>query len=142
MNVPRMFTAFNQSCPVHFILSYLLLCKIIHIFNFIFSFNFFINQVIKIFTTPLFFLLEIQSNFKSVLFALSFSCTFITETSALFPASTLMSTILYIHTQKTKFFDHQSLFFIFYFFGFFIFYFLFFIFFIFYCFLFSIFLNL
>ena len=50
-----MFTAFNQSCPVYFIFSNLLLCKIIHIFNLIISFNFFINQVIKI-LPPNFFL--------------------------------------------------------------------------------------
>ena len=104
MNAHIMFTAFNQSWPVYFILFNLLFCKITHACNFIFSLNFFINQVIDIFTTPLF--LQCQRYkliFKSVLFALSFSCVFVTETSALFHVPTLISTILYIHKKKIKF---------------------------------------
>ena len=136
MNVHRMFTAFNQSCVVYFIFSNLLLYKIIHIFNLIFSFNFFINQVIKIFATHLLFTLEIESNFKSVLFTSSFSCIFITEILVLFQVSALILTILYIRKKKINFFwwhkilnslDCFSFNFYFYFF-----YFLFFIFFIFY----------
>ena len=116
MNVPRMFTAFNQSCPVHFMLSYLLLCKIIHIFNFIFSFNFFINQVIKIFATPSFFTSEIQSNFKRVLFRSSFSCIFITENLALFPgfSANINHFILTIFKLIFIFYFFYFLFFIFF----------------------------
>ena len=104
MNAHIMFTAFNQSWPVYFILFHLLFCKITHACNFIFSLNFFIDQVIDIFTTP--FFLQCQRYkliFKSVLFALSFSCVFVTETSALFHVSTLISTISYIHKKKIKF---------------------------------------
>ena len=107
MNAHTMFTAFNQSWPVYFILFNLLFCKITHACNFIFSLNFFINQVIDIFTTP--FFLQCQRYkliFKSVLFALSLSCVFITETSALFHVSTLILTILYIHKKKIKFFNY------------------------------------
>ena len=107
MNAHIMFTAFNQPWPVYFILFNLLFCKITHAPNFIFSLNFFINQVIDIFTTP--FFLQCQRYkliFKSVLFALSLSCVFITETSALFHVSTLILTILYIHKKKIKFFNY------------------------------------
>ena len=124
MNVPRMLTVLNQSWPVYFIFSTLLFFKIIHIFNLIFSFNFFINQVIKIFTIPYFFPSEIQSNFKSVLFTSSFSRIFITETLALFQVSFVISkTIFYIHKKNKIFYD---CFFIFHFFIFY-FYFLFFL---------------
>ena len=121
MKAHIMFTALNQSWPVYFILFHLLFCKITHACNFIFSLNFFINQVIDIFTTP--FFLQCQRYkliFKSVLFALSFSCVFVTETSALFHVSTLISTILYIHNKRHNFF--LWLFFIFSFFLFFLFF--------------------
>ena len=104
MNAHIMFTAFNQSWPVYFILFHLLFCKNTHACNFIFSLDFFIDQVIDIFTIP--FFLQCQRyklSFKSVLFALSFSCVFVTETSALFHVSTLISTISYIHKKKIKF---------------------------------------
>ena len=98
MNVYRILTTFKQSCSVYLILPDLLFCKITHVCNPTFSFNFFINQAIKIFTTPSFFASEIQSNNRTVLFTSSFACIFITETSALFHVSA-MSTILYIHTH-------------------------------------------
>ena len=47
---------------------------------------------------------EMQSNFKSALLALPFSCIFITATPLLIYVSALISTILYIHTQE-MFFD-------------------------------------
>ena len=107
MNAHTMFTAFNQSWPVYFILFNLLFCKITHACNFIFSLNFFINQIIDIFTTPFFFAIQrYKLIFKSVLFALSFSCVFITKTSALLHVSTLISTILYIRKKKIKFFNY------------------------------------
>ena len=43
---------------------------------------------------------EIQSNNRTVLFTLSFSCILITETPALFYVSVLISTFLYTHTQN------------------------------------------
>ena len=42
-NLHRLFTAPDQSCCLYFVLSYLLFCKFIHFFNFVFSLNFFID---------------------------------------------------------------------------------------------------
>ena len=103
MNIYRILTTFKLSCSIYFIVSDLLFCKITLVFNPAFSFNYFINQVMKVFTAPSFFASEIQSNNRTVLCRYHFLCIFITETSALFHVSALISTILYIH--KKFFFD-------------------------------------
>ena len=100
MNVHIMFTAINQLCPIYFILSNLLFCKITHVFNPIFSYKGFHQSGNKDFYRPIFSLHQkIQSNSKTILFKLSFSCIFITETSALIHILPLISTILCIHKK-------------------------------------------
>ena len=100
-----MLTAFHQSCCIYFILSNLLFCKITHVFNFIFSFNFFINQVIKIFTTPSFFASEIQSNNRTVLFTFIIFMYFYYRNFSFIPCFSA-NINHFIHTQeKNKFFD-------------------------------------
>ena len=63
MNVYRILTTFKQSCSVYLILPDLLFCKITHVCNPTFSFNFFINQAIKIFTTPSF----LRQKYKAII---------------------------------------------------------------------------
>ena len=54
MNIHRMFTTVKQSCFVYFVLSDLWFCKFTRFFNSIFAFDFFINQVMNIFTASSF----------------------------------------------------------------------------------------
>ena len=100
MNVYRILTTFKQSCSVYLILPDLLFCKITHVCNPTFSFNFFINQAIKIFTTPSFFASEIQSNNRTVLFTSSFSCNF-----SFIPCFSV-NINHFIHIRKIRFFDN------------------------------------